>query len=102
MFPGVLRRIALNETTGQGSRSASGGSTTPLWLEMLTSRDIGGSHSNFLDTLDRASVVRDGQAQHVAHSVRVMFQDEGVTESVTAPLNKATSAKALVGGLKSA
>ena len=68
---------------------------------MLTSPVLGRAHANVLDTMDRASVVPNGQAQHVAHSIRVMFQDEGITESVTAPLGKVTSTKALVGGLKS-
>ena len=101
LFPGVLSRIAHKEAASHGTGSSANDTATPLSLEMLTSPGLGGAHANFLDAMDRTSVVPDGQAQHVAHSVRVMFQDEGITESVTAPLGKVTSTKALVGGLKS-
>ena len=101
MIPGVLQRIAQKEAASQGIGSSTIGAATP-WLEMLTSPGLGGSHANFPDAMDRVSVVHDGQAQHVAHSVRVIFQDGGITDSVTAPLGKVTSTKALVGGLKSA
>ena len=102
LFPGVLSRIAHKEAASHGTGSSANDTATPPWLEMLTSPVLGGAHTNFLDAMDSASVVADGQAQHVAHSVRVMFQDEGITESVTAPLGKVTSTKAVVGGLKSA
>ena len=66
---------------------------------MLTSPGLSGARTNFLDTIDRAPVVPDTQAHHVTHSVPVIFHNEGMNESVTAPLSKVTSTYAL-GGLK--
>ena len=98
VFPGLPSRIALKEVAFPNAGASE--SATPMWLEMLTTPELGAAHSNFMDAIDCASFVPDAHAQHVAHFMRVFFQDEGICESLTAPLGKVTSAKVVVAGLQ--
>ena len=98
MFPGILCRLALKEAHLRSGRPVQGPAGNPLWLKMLTAPELGGAHTNFLATLERCSVVRDAQAQHVAHTVTVMCQDSGVPDWASAVPTKATTTNALLGG----
>ena len=77
------------------------GTSNPLWMQLIADDHLDSGPSNFVQELDKFSVVPDDRTPTVAHAVRIMVLSIAVPDQVANNMRAATNGPSMVGAIKS-